>query len=133
MAYLLWRVATGRNLTIEMNSLIARHTKIPVDLHFGYLKEKTRKTKMSCLEHITEVSTIIVKQYLVFVKLEVFYLYTHLPNSNSHEFYLEKLCCCITTLNNVLGQRNIGIIIIIIVGVTGEIHCCINYTFLFLF
>lgn len=57
MAYLLWRVMTGRNTVIEMNFLVAGHTKFPCDLHFGYLKKKTRRTKLSSLNEVETVST----------------------------------------------------------------------------
>lgn len=52
MGYLLWRVATGRNTSVEMNFLVAGHTKFSCDQHFGYLKKKTRRTRLSCLKDI---------------------------------------------------------------------------------
>ena len=60
MAYLLWRVATGRHRKIEMNFLIAGHTKFPCDLYFGYLKKKTRRSRLSSLEDIKNVGTHII-------------------------------------------------------------------------
>jgi len=54
IGYLLWRCATGRNEEIEMNFLIAGHTKFPCNLHFGYLKKKTRRTKLSSLGDIEQ-------------------------------------------------------------------------------
>lgn len=59
MAYLLWRVETGRHLSIEYNFLVAGHTKFSCDLCFGYLKKKTRLTKLNCLKDIEDVSTIM--------------------------------------------------------------------------
>lgn len=44
---LAWRVATGRHQTVEMNFLIAGHTKFSPDLHFGMIKKKFRKTCVS--------------------------------------------------------------------------------------
>lgn len=60
MAYLLWRVATGRHRQIEINFLISGHTKFPWDLHFGYLKKKTRRSRLSSLEDIKNVETQII-------------------------------------------------------------------------
>lgn len=54
IAYLLWRVATGRNAEIELNFLVAGHTKFCCDLCFGWLKKRTRVTKMSSLQDIVE-------------------------------------------------------------------------------
>lgn len=55
MAYLLWRVCTGRNT--EYNFLIAGHTKFSCDLCFEYLKKKTRRMKLDCLDNIKNVSS----------------------------------------------------------------------------
>lgn len=55
MSYLLWRVATQRNEAVEFNFLIAGHTKFSCDMHFGYLKKKTRRTQFSSLQEIKQV------------------------------------------------------------------------------
>jgi len=52
MSYLIWRYATNRRTSIEMNFLIAGHAKFYCDMHFGYLKKKTRHTKLSSLDGI---------------------------------------------------------------------------------
>ena len=42
--YLMWRVAKGLNTTIELNFMIAGHTKFAPDRHFGSFKSLFRKT-----------------------------------------------------------------------------------------
>lgn len=70
MAYLLWRVATGRNQSIEYNFLIAGHTKFSCDLCFGHIKKKTRKTHLTCLKDIQDVSV----QTFFYVITDLFWL-----------------------------------------------------------
>lgn len=58
---------TGRNTDIEFNFLIAGHTKFSCDLCFGYLKKKTRRTDLNCLQDIQDVTintTLVLSWYL---------------------------------------------------------------------
>lgn len=55
MHYLSWRIAEGLNKTIEMNFLVAGHTKFTCDMCFGMVKKKYRRTRVSCLDDIAKV------------------------------------------------------------------------------
>lgn len=55
MAYLLWRVERKKSAEIEMNFLLAGHTKFSCDMFFGMLKKWTRRTKLSSLAEIKDV------------------------------------------------------------------------------
>ena len=56
LGYLLWRIGTGRNTSIELNFLIAGHTKFQCDACFGLIKKRTRVTRLSSLQEISDVS-----------------------------------------------------------------------------
>lgn len=56
MCYLAWRVKTGLNEVVEMNFLIAGHTKFSCDAYFGLIKKKYRVTMVSSLNDIVKVS-----------------------------------------------------------------------------
>ena len=49
IAYLSWRVMTGKNKTIKLNFMTVGHTKFAPDLNFGVLKKKLRRTEANCL------------------------------------------------------------------------------------
>ena len=53
--YLAWRVATGLHKAVSLNFLIAGHTKFSPDWCFGLIKQKFRKTNVSCLNDIADV------------------------------------------------------------------------------
>lgn len=55
MQYLAWRVATGRYRRVEINFLIAGHTKFAVEYEFGHIKKKYRVTKVCSLDEIKQV------------------------------------------------------------------------------
>ena len=52
VAYLVWRVMTGRHTSIELNFMVAGHTKFAPDLNFGILKRKLRRTPANCLQDV---------------------------------------------------------------------------------
>ena len=54
MQYLTWRVMVGLHEYIQLNFLIAGHTKFGCDYCFGMVKKKFR-TRVSCLGDIEEV------------------------------------------------------------------------------
>lgn len=56
--YLAWRVMTGLNKEIELNFLIAGHTKFMCDQMFGVFKKRFRQTMVSCLEDIAKVGVV---------------------------------------------------------------------------
>lgn len=58
LQYLAWRVQTGRHLTIELNFLIAGHTKFACDYCFGMVKKRFRRTNVSSLQDIQKVIDI---------------------------------------------------------------------------
>ena len=53
--YLAWRVAIGLHKTVSLNFLIAGHIKLSPDWRFGLIKQKFRKTNVSCLNDIADV------------------------------------------------------------------------------
>ena len=52
LAYLMWRVLTGRHKSISLNFLITGHTKFAPDWCFGLLKQKFRKEPVSSLKEM---------------------------------------------------------------------------------
>lgn len=58
--YLAWRVAKGFNAHIELNFMVAGHTKFGLDLFFGLFKRRYRQEFVSSLEEVKEVSLIII-------------------------------------------------------------------------
>ena len=52
LAYLMWRVITGRHKSISLNFLITGHTKFAPDWCFGLLKQKFRKEPVSILKEM---------------------------------------------------------------------------------
>lgn len=58
LQYLLWRVVSGKNSAITLNFMLAGHTKFSPDRHFGNFKNLYRKTFVSSLPDISEVSPI---------------------------------------------------------------------------
>ena len=59
MQYLAWRVITGRNEAVELNFMIAGHTKFAVDYGFGFIKKKFRVTKISSINELAKVRFIV--------------------------------------------------------------------------
>ena len=56
--YLLWRLTTGRTTgTIELNFMLAGHTKFAPDQHFGTIKKCFSRTFVSSLSELSAVST----------------------------------------------------------------------------
>ena len=58
--YLVWRVMTGRNTTIELNFMLAGHTKFSPDRHFGNFKTLFRRTFASSMPDIAEVTKLLL-------------------------------------------------------------------------
>ena len=59
--YLIWRTIHGLHRSIELNFMVAGHTKFGPDWCFGLLKQKFRRTPVSCLDdmvRVTEESTV---------------------------------------------------------------------------
>ncbi|KAI0230529.1 hypothetical protein LSAT2_019139 [Lamellibrachia satsuma] len=59
--YLTWRTIHGLHQSIELNFMVAGHTKFGPDWCFGLLKQKFRRTPVSCLDdmvRVTEESTV---------------------------------------------------------------------------
>ena len=54
--YLMWRVMTGRHEAITLSFLLAGHTKFGPDACFGLFKRKFRKTRVDCLDDISQVA-----------------------------------------------------------------------------
>ena len=52
--YLMWRVLTGRHVSIKYSFLLAGHTKFSCDWCFGLFKRNFRNTKVDCLDDIAE-------------------------------------------------------------------------------
>lgn len=59
MYYLFWRVARGLHSSVEMNFVVAGHTKFAPDLHFGMIKKKFRKARVSSLGALEKVSDTV--------------------------------------------------------------------------
>ena len=55
MWYMMWRVLTGRHMTITLSFLLTGHTKFSCDWCFGLVKRLYRKTKVDCLQDIVTV------------------------------------------------------------------------------
>lgn len=55
--YLLWRVMCGLHDRIELHFLVAGHTKFAPDWCFGLLKQRYRKSVVSCLDDLVQVVT----------------------------------------------------------------------------
>lgn len=55
MWYMLWRVLTGRHVSIKMSFLLAGHTKFSCDWCFGLFKRNWRRTRVDCLDDIARV------------------------------------------------------------------------------
>ena len=53
--YLMWRVMTGHHKKITLSFLLAGHTKFGPDALFGLFKRKFRKTRVDCLNDISDV------------------------------------------------------------------------------
>ena len=51
----MWRVLTGRHNTITISFMLAGHTKFAPDWSFGIIKQRFRRTKVSCLDELAEV------------------------------------------------------------------------------
>ena len=59
--YMMWRVATGRNQSIQLSFMLAGHTKFAPDRHFGLIKKLYRCTRVdtiACLLRLVEKSSI---------------------------------------------------------------------------
>ena len=52
--YLAWRVLAGLHRNISMNFMISGHTKFSPDWCFGLLKQKHRRTPISCLSDLCD-------------------------------------------------------------------------------
>ena len=59
LAYLSWRVGQGYHEVIELNFMIAGHTKFGPDRFFGLFKRKFRVSYVSCLEDMKQVCNVI--------------------------------------------------------------------------
>ena len=57
MFYLAWRVLSNLNDAVEMNFLVAGHTKFSCDALFGLIKKRFRVTMVSCLDDLVKVCT----------------------------------------------------------------------------
>lgn len=53
--YLMWRIQTGRSSKIQLNFMLAGHTKFSPDQHFGTFKKLYRRTFVSSLQEIKQV------------------------------------------------------------------------------
>ena len=53
--YLLWRTIVGLHQKITLSFLVVSHTKFSPDWCFGLLKQRLRRTNVSCLDDIAEV------------------------------------------------------------------------------
>lgn len=59
--YILWRVLTGRQRTIQLSFMLAGHTKFAPDRFFGLIKKVYRRTRvdtMQCLVQVVQSSTV---------------------------------------------------------------------------
>ena len=59
--YMMWRVATGRNQSIQLSFMLAGHIKFAPDRHFGLIKKLYRRTRVdtiACLLRLVEKSSI---------------------------------------------------------------------------
>ncbi|XP_067949763.1 uncharacterized protein [Watersipora subatra] len=68
LMYLAWRVARGLNANVELNFMIAGHTKFVPDLFFGLFKRRYRREFVSSLHEVKECmerSSILNKAVLV--------------------------------------------------------------------
>ena len=68
IAYLMWRVLTGRHKQITLSFLIVGHTKFSPDTCFGLIKRLYRRTYIGCLDDISKVvsnSSVVNKPQLV--------------------------------------------------------------------
>ena len=68
LQYMMWRVMTGRNVSITISFLPAGHTKFSPDTCFGLLKQKFRKTDVDSLDDfatVVEQSASVSKSQLV--------------------------------------------------------------------
>ena len=110
MWYLAWRVCTGLHRTVSLNFLIAGHTKFAPDWCFGLVKQKFRRTRVSCLNDIANVVTAstpsgcnkaqIVATEDGHVSVEIYDWQTFLKQYfksipsllTYHHFYFDSLC-----------------------------------------
>ena len=53
--YLMWRVLTGLHRTITLSFMVVGHTKFAPDWCFGLIKQRYRRTNVSCLDDIMRV------------------------------------------------------------------------------
>lgn len=67
MFYLAWRVMKGLNTGAEINFLIAGHTKFMCDQLFGLVKKRFRRTLVSCLQDVVNVSMPVLELRLLTV------------------------------------------------------------------
>ena len=58
MSYMAWRVRNGLHEDIELNFLIAGHTKFTPDLCFELIKKSFRRTAVLSLDEIAKVIQI---------------------------------------------------------------------------
>ena len=56
MFYLIWRTIHGLQKNIELNFMVAGHTKFGPDWCFGLLKQKFRRKPVSCLNDMVRVT-----------------------------------------------------------------------------
>ena len=54
--YLIWRTMHGLHRNINLNFMVVGHTKFAPDWCFGLLKQKYRRTSVSCLEDIVQLT-----------------------------------------------------------------------------
>ena len=54
--YFIWRTMRGLHRNINLNSMVVGHTKFAPDWCFGLLKQKYRRTSVSCLDDIVQLT-----------------------------------------------------------------------------
>ena len=64
MSYLAWRVMNGLHHDIELNFLVAGHTKFTPELCFGLVKKTFQRTRVSSLDDIAKV-TVVFSSHLL--------------------------------------------------------------------
>ena len=53
--YLIWRVATGRHISVQLSFMLAGHTKFTLDRNFGLIKKAYRQTQVDTIASIKYV------------------------------------------------------------------------------
>ena len=78
MQYMCWRVLVGLHDEIEFNFSVAGHTKFSCDLCFGLIKKRYRRTRVSSLQDLVNVSKLfeckLIFQTALMMSSLVYYL-----------------------------------------------------------